>query len=166
MKQVKVLMVCLGNICRSPTAHGVFEAVVTKRGLADHILVDSAGTADWNVGKSPDPRTAKAALTRGYDLSTQCGRQVSIDDFREYDYILPMDRQNLIDLQAICPEGFSGHMGLFLEFSRKQTHLEVPDPYLGESDDFELVLDLVEEAVEGLLEDILEKHPQIRAYAT
>lgn len=165
MKQVKVLMVCLGNICRSPTAHGVLEALVQKRGLADHILVDSAGTADWNVGKSPDPRTSKAALERGYDLRDQRGRQVKVEDFYEFDYILPMDRQNLLDLKEICPEGFSGHLGLFLEFSRKQTHQEVPDPYQGGSEDFELVLDLVEEAIDGLLADILEKHPEIRVHA-
>lgn len=163
MKPIKVLMVCLGNICRSPTAEGVLEARLQQRGLVEHIQVDSAGTAGWHIGKSPDERTCKAALERGYDLRNLRGRQVTVQDFHDFDYILAMDRQNLQGLDAICPAGFAGHLGLFLAFSRKQTYQEVPDPYHGGSDGFELVLDLIEEAVDGLLADILAKHPEIRA---
>lgn len=165
MKPVQVLMVCLGNICRSPTAQGVFEARVRDLGLADYILVDSAGTSGWHIGEPPDARSRKAAQRRGYDLSQQRGRQVAVEDFHDFDYILAMDRQNLQALKAISPVGFAGHLGLFLEFSRKQAYLEVPDPYHGGSEGFELVLDLIEEAADGLLTDILEKHPEIRAQA-
>ncbi len=165
MKPIQVLMVCLGNICRSPTAQGVFEARIQQRQLAEHILVDSAGTSGWHIGELPDARSRKAAQRRGYDLSQQRGRQVTVQDFHDFDYILAMDRQNLQALKAICPDGFSGHLGLFLEFSRKQSYLEVPDPYHGGSEGFELVLDLIEEAADGLLADILEKHPEIRAQA-
>ena len=165
MKPIRVLMVCLGNICRSPTAQGVLEARVQQRHLADYILVDSAGTSGWHIGEPPDARSRKAAQQRGYDLSQQRGRQVTVQDFHDFDYILAMDRQNLQALKAICPEGFAGHLGLFLEFSRKQTYLEVPDPYHGGSEGFELVVDLIEEAADGLLADILEKHPKIHALA-
>lgn len=163
MKPIRVLMVCLGNICRSPTAQGVFEACIQQSGLADLILVDSAGTSGWHIGEPPDTRSCKAAKQRGYDLSQQRGRKVSIDDFHDFDYILAMDGQNLQALKAMCPEGFSGHLGLFLEFSAQRSYLEVPDPYHGGSEGFELVLDLIEEAADGLLADILAKHPQIRA---
>jgi protein-tyrosine phosphatase len=165
MKPIQVLMVCLGNICRSPTAQGVLEARVLQRGLADCILVDSGGTSGWHIGEPPDARSRRAAQRRGYDLSQQRGRQVTVEDFHDFDYILAMDRQNLQALNAICPVGFAGYLGLFLEFSSKQSYLEVPDPYHGGSEGFELVLDLIEEAADGLLADILEKHPEIRAQA-
>ncbi|MCR6653682.1 MAG: low molecular weight phosphotyrosine protein phosphatase [Cellvibrionaceae bacterium] len=165
MKPTQVLMVCLGNICRSPTAQGIFEDRVRCLGLSQFILVDSAGTSGWHIGSPPDSRSCKAALRRGYDLSQQRGRQVSVQDFHDFDYVLAMDGQNLQALKALCPEGFAGHLGLFLEFSRKQTYLEVPDPYHGGSDGFELVLDLIEEAADGLLADILAKRPEVHAQA-
>lgn len=165
MKPTQVLMVCLGNICRSPTAQGIFEDRVRSLGLSQLILVDSAGTSGWHIGSPPDSRSCKAALRRGYDLRQQRGRQVTVADFHDFDYVLAMDGQNLQALKALCPEGFAGHLGLFLEFSRKQTHLEVPDPYHGDSDGFELVLDLIEEAADGLLADILAKRPEVRAQA-
>ncbi|MEH6575769.1 MAG: low molecular weight protein-tyrosine-phosphatase [Amphritea sp.] len=151
--KVSVLFVCLGNICRSPTAHGVFRALVDEQGLAGHIAVDSAGTAAYHVGNAPDERSAAAALRRGYDLADLRARQAIVDDFAEFDYILAMDEQNLIDLESICPVDFSGHLGLFLELAPGQRR-DVPDPYYGGSDGFDQVLDLVEQASHALLQKI------------
>jgi protein-tyrosine phosphatase len=151
---VKVLFVCLGNICRSPTADGVIRKLVADAGLAEQIQVDSAGTAGWHIGRAPDPRTVAAAQKRGFDLSPLCARQVTRVDFAEFDYVLAMDKSNLSDLQALKPAGYRGHLGLFLAFSEQQKFREVPDPYHGGNDGFELVLDLVEDAALGLLNDI------------
>jgi protein-tyrosine phosphatase len=151
---VKVLFVCLGNICRSPTAHGVFEQRVQSAGLADRIYVDSAATGAFHVGNPPDPRTVAAAVRRGYDLSSQRARQVHPDDFTFFDFILPMDRMNLGNLRAMQPRDFRGHLGLFMDFSRQKQYGQVPDPYSGGQDGFELVLDLVEDAADGLLQHI------------
>lgn len=147
---VSILFVCLGNICRSPTAHGIFEKMVADAGLQDRIRVDSAGTGDWHIGKSPDPRASEAALSRDHDLSHLRARQVSPKDFLEFDYILAMDKQNLVDLQALALPEFNGHLGLFLDYGSSDRE-EVPDPYCGGRDNFEHVLDLVEDAAEGLL---------------
>ncbi len=152
---VKVLFVCLGNICRSPTAHGVFEQRVQQAGLAKEILVDSAATAAFHVGNPPDPRTARAAAARGYDLSAQISRQVTKEDFLHFDFILPVDRINLSTLRAIQPKDFSGHIGLFLDFSKQRQYTQIPDPYNDGVESFELVLDLVEDAAEGLLQHII-----------
>lgn len=152
---VKVLFVCLGNICRSPTAHGVFEQRVRQAGLQDRIQVDSAATGAFHVGNPPDPRTQRAAATRGYDLSNQIARQVRPADFEVFDYILPMDRMNLGNLRALQPKDFRGHLGLFMEFNRRhRQYSQVPDPYSDGPEGFELVLDLVEDAADGLLEHI------------
>lgn len=152
---VKVLFVCLGNICRSPTAHGVFEQRVREAGLQDRILVDSAATGAFHVGNPPDPRTQRAAATRGYDLSNQIARQVRPADFQQFDYILPMDRMNLGNLRALQPRDFHGHLGLFMEFNRRhRQYSQVPDPYSDGPEGFELVLDLVEDASDGLLAHI------------
>lgn len=153
MKPIRVLMVCLGNICRSPTAHGIFEQKVVEAGLSHRIFVDSAGTSGWHIGEPPDPRTLEAAQKRGYLLQHQRGRQVTGDDFRKFDYILAMDKQNLRDLQKLKPADYDGHLGLFLAFSNESAD-EVPDPYHGGRSGFEVVLDLVEDAAEGLLEHI------------
>ena len=150
----RVLFVCLGNICRSPTAHGVFQKLVDERGLSHAIEIDSAGTGDWHVGRSPDTRTQTAARQRGYDLSPLRARQVIVQDFHIYDFILAMDDSNLADLKRMVPAEFAGHLGLFLEFARKHNVREVPDPYYGGNDGFTLVLDMVEDAAEGLLEKI------------
>ena len=157
MNSVRVLFVCLGNICRSPTAHGIFQQLVIKRGLQQMIQVDSAGTGDWHIGRQPDRRSAAAALVRGYDLDPLRARQVSAQDFYEHDYILAMDEQNLRDLQALQPADFRGELGLFLTYGSHGLH-EVPDPYHGESDAFEHVLDLVEDAAEGLLDTLIRRH--------
>ena len=150
---VKILFVCLGNICRSPTAHGIFESMVAESGLQDMIFVDSAGTGDWHIGKSPDPRASGAALSRNHDLSHLRARQVRPEDFQEFDYILAMDNQNLWDLQALALPEFNGHLGLFLDFGTSGLQ-EVPDPYSGGEEGFELVLDLVENASQGLLDHL------------
>jgi protein-tyrosine phosphatase len=151
---VNVLFVCLGNICRSPTADGVLRKLVADAKLNTLVQVDSAGTAGWHIGRAPDPRTIAAAGLRGIDLSPLRARQVSKKDFSEFDYILAMDKQNLAELNALKPDTYTGHLGLLLDFSSQQLYREVPDPYHGGKDGFELVLDLVEDAAQGLLNDI------------
>lgn len=153
----KVLFVCLGNICRSPTADGIFREIIKREKLDQKIIVDSAGTGDWHIGKAPDSRTVAAAKLRGYDLSILRARQVITADFDEFDYVLAMDNANLRDLHSLRPTHFSGYLGLFLDFGSRKTHREVPDPYYGGNDGFELVLDLVEEAAEGLLTHIRQR---------
>lgn len=148
-----VLFVCLGNICRSPTAHGVFQAMVDEQGLNDFIHIDSAGTAAYHVGNPPDSRSSEFARKRGYDLSPLRARQAIESDFYEFDYILAMDESNLINLRALEPENYAGHLGLFLDFTA-MSESEVPDPYYGGDAGFEHVLDLVESASLGLLERI------------
>jgi protein-tyrosine phosphatase len=152
-----VLFVCLGNICRSPTADGIFRELVANAKLDQKIMVDSAGTSAWHIGKAPDSRTVAAARTRGYDLSVLRARQVTARDFDEFDYVLAMDEANLSDLQQLKPAHFTGHLGLFLEFGARGDYREVPDPYYGGSDGFELVLDLVEDAAQGLLKHIRQR---------
>lgn len=148
-----VLFVCLGNICRSPTAHGIFEKALKTRNLSA-ITVDSAGTGDWHLGRAPDARATAAAKKRGIELEHLRARLVTPADFAEFDYILAMDEQNLRDLKEMAPADYAGHLGLFLDFSRQQAYREVPDPYYGDGDGFETVLDLVEDAVDGLLDHI------------
>ena len=156
--EVRVLFVCLGNICRSPTAHGVFENLVASRGFGREIAVDSCGTGDWHVGHPPDRRAAAEALKRGYEIGHLRARQVEPADFARFHYILAMDRTNLADLQAMCPPDFSGRLGLFLSYAPDAGLEEVPDPYYGSDDGFTRVLNLVEEASEGLLEEIRSAH--------
>lgn len=152
---IRVLFVCLGNICRSPTAHGVFRQMVENAGLADQVSVDSAGTAAWHIGKAPDQRSARHAALRGYDLSPLRARQAVADDFYQFDYVLAMDKENLLNLQQICPAGAPVEPRLLLaDFAQSFNQLEVPDPYYGGDSGFEQVLDLVEDACQGLLADI------------
>ena len=153
----RVLFVCLGNICRSPTAHGVFAALVAQRGLSDQVEVDSCGTGDWHVGEAPDARATAEAAARGYDLAVLRARQVHARDFEHYDYILAMDYQNLADLKRLSPNDYSGHLGLFLSFAEGVDVAEVPDPYYGGPQGFAQVLDLVEAASEGLLQSLKRK---------
>jgi protein-tyrosine phosphatase len=149
-----VLFVCAGNICRSPTAETVFSALVEHAGLARSITVDSAGTGDWQVGEPPDARAAEQARLRGYTMVDRCARQLAFDDFDRFEWILAMDRQNLYELEALCPRDFRGHLGLFMEFAPDAGAIEVPDPYHGETEDFERVLDLTERAARGLLDAV------------
>ena len=157
-KKTAVLFVCLGNICRSPTAHGVFETLVHRAGLASAIDVDSAGTGDWHIGHAPDKRTTQVALTKGYDLSHLRARLVTPADFDGYDYVVAMDRANLRDLEAMRPASFQGFLGLFLDFSTQRTLSEVPDPYYGGDAGYEQVFNLVEDASAGLLAHICQQH--------
>ncbi|MFV3367985.1 low molecular weight protein-tyrosine-phosphatase [Pseudomonas sp. NY15435] len=150
---MKVLFVCLGNICRSPTAEGVFRHKVREAGLEDCIEIDSAGTGDWHVGKAPDARTRAAALRRGYDLSSLRARQVSVADFSRYDLVLAMDDANLRDLKRLRGSNGKAELDLFLRRYELEID-EVPDPYYGGEDGFEQVLDLVERACDGLLTEV------------
>ena len=160
---INVLFVCLGNICSSPTAEGVFQKLVTDAGLTARISVDSAGTAGWHQGRAPDSRTIAVAQARGYDLSKLRAREVNKADFAGFDYILAMDAVNLQDLNRLKPNDYQGRLALLLDYgsqnlkSRKKFR-EVPDPYHGTKEDFELVLDLVEDAAQGLLESIRQQH--------
>lgn len=149
----KVLFVCLGNICRSPTAEGVFRKIVTEEGLAEHIEIDSAGTHAYHVGEPPDRRAQTAAMRRGVDISGLRGRQATAIDIERFDYVLAMDRENYENLLAICPEGHEYKVRLFMEFAPHRPP-DVPDPYFGGVSGFDRVLDLIEEAAAGLLEDI------------
>jgi protein-tyrosine phosphatase len=156
-RRVRVLMVCLGNICRSPTAEAVLRHQVAAAGLDDFIEVDSAGTSDWHQGDPPYARSIRAAAERRYDLSPLRARQVRPEDFHEFDYILAMDRQNLSRLQDLCPGGCRAQVQLFLE-SGAAGHEEVPDPYSGGREGFELVLDLVEAGGAAFLDALRAKH--------
>ena len=154
MKAVCVLVVCTGNICRSPTAEGVMRELARKRGLADRVKVESAGTHDYHVGEPPDPRSQKHASKRGYDLSAQRASQVKDADFQSFDYILAMDRGHLRMLRSMAPADAKAKLGLFLEASGKWKDEDVPDPYYGGHAGFEQVLDMVEEAAERWLDRI------------
>jgi protein-tyrosine phosphatase len=150
-KTTRVLFVCLGNICRSPTAQGVFETLVEQRGLTGVVEVDSCGTGDWHVGSPPDSRAVTAAANRGYDLSRLRARQLQAGDFDVFEYILVMDRTNLEDVRAMCPAAYEGHLGLFLSFAGNSAPDDVPDPYYGAGEGFDQVLDLIESASQGLM---------------
>ena len=152
---ISVLFVCLGNICRSPTAEGIFRATCQERGLSDQFRIDSAGTAGWHVGKPPDTRAIQAARRRGVDVSMLRARQVEAADFEKFDFILAMDESNVEDLIAMRPQGSSAHLHRFLEFARSANLLDVPDPYYGGDEGFELVLDLITEASEGFLDHLI-----------
>lgn len=155
-KPVNVLFVCLGNICRSPSAEGVFRHVVRKAGLEDMIHIDSCGTGDWHVGHAPDGRARQKALQRGIDISGLRARQFHASDLERFDYILVMDRQNLADVRDIWRQNGGTEPELFLSYGRSD-HDEVPDPYYGGDKGFETVLDLIEDASEGLL-DAIRRH--------
>ncbi|GEK47339.1 low molecular weight phosphotyrosine protein phosphatase [Halomonas pacifica] len=150
---MRVLFVCLGNICRSPTAEGVFRQRLGAAGLAERVDVDSCGTAGWHIGKAPDPRTRAAAATRGYDLAALRARQLHDDDFHAFDYLLAMDHANLAELEARRPADCRAHLGLFLDFAGSPGQA-VPDPYYGGAEGFDRVLDLVEAAADGLVAEL------------
>jgi protein-tyrosine phosphatase len=147
---MRVLFVCLGNICRSPTAEGVLRHKLREAGLADHVEVASAGTGDWHVGKAPDQRSQAAARLRGYDLSAQRAQQVTRADFAAYDLILAMDNSNLRHLKALQPAKGKAELDLFLRRYESEID-EVPDPYYDGDQGFEQVLDLIERATDRLV---------------
>jgi len=146
MRKISVLVVCTGNICRSPTGEGVLRHLARERGLAERFAVRSAGTHDYHVGERPDERTLEHARRRGYDLSAQRAMQVSKRHFEEFDYILAMDRDHLRQLRAMAPPGAKARLGMYLDASARWKGEDVPDPYYGGTEGFEQVLDMVEEA--------------------
>lgn len=155
---MKVLFVCLGNICRSPTAEGVFRKLVESERIDEPMLVDSAGTHAYHRGSPPDPRAQAAAARRGVDLSGLKGRQATAEDFHEFDYVLAMDRENYDYLCSICPRALQYKVRLFMEFAPDYPNDEVPDPYYGGSGGFDRVLDMIEDAAAGLLAEVRRQH--------
>lgn len=157
LKPVAVLFVCMGNICRSPTAEGVFRKLHQELSPELDIHMDSAGTHAYHIGDAPDPRSQAAALQRGVDISSHRGRQATSQDFHEFDYVIAMDSDNLRRLQALRPKGSRAELKLLLEYAEAGVR-DVPDPYYGGSGGFERVLDLVEQGGRGLLAHIRQKH--------
>ncbi len=154
---IKVLFVCMGNICRSPTAHGLFQALVDKHQLGASIQVDSAGTHSYHVGSPPDSRSQATARQHGVDLSGLRARRFVSADFNEYDYLLGMDQANIADMRAIKPVAATANLQLMLEYSGRFKQVEVPDPYFGD-DGFDLVFDMIDDASRGLLQHIRNEH--------
>ncbi len=152
---IRILFVCMGNICRSPTAEGIFRHKVENASLESSIEIDSAGTHAYHIGSPPDPRAQSAAKKRDIDLSPLRARRVVTNDFIQFDYVIAMDKSNYEDLEAICPSGHENKIHLFLNYSNN-IETEVPDPYYGSGNGFEIVLNLIENAAEGLL-----KHLQV-----
>jgi protein-tyrosine phosphatase len=144
----------MGNICRSPTAHGVFRQLIEDNQLTDVIEIDSAGTHAYHVGNPPDSRALETGRRRGLDFADLRARQVVSADFEEFDYVLAMDKDNFRGLKAICPEGFENRLKMFMEFAPQLRIKEVPDPYYGGPSGFERVYDMIEAAAYGLLQDI------------
>ncbi|MGO2878679.1 MULTISPECIES: low molecular weight protein-tyrosine-phosphatase [Halomonas] len=149
----RVLFVCLGNICRSPTAEGIFRRALENAGMSERVSIDSCGVGAWHIGKAPDSRAQSAAKRRGIDLSQLCARQLTAEDFLTFDYVLGMDNDNLQAMRALKPAESNAYVGLFLEFSGTPG-AEVPDPYYGGEQGFEDVLDMIETASQGLIQHL------------
>ncbi len=150
---VRVLFVCMGNICRSPLAQGAFEDLVRREGLEDEICVDSAGTHSYHIGRPPDERAQRSAAKRGLDLGSQRARRIEPEDCESFDYVLTMDEENYEAVAALC-QNKTAEVRPFLDYAPGRPEREVPDPYFGGEEGFEHVMELVEEASEGLLADI------------
>ncbi len=155
---IKVLFVCLGNICRSPTAQGVFQHMIEQEGLSSQVEVDSAGTHAYHVNEPPDRRAQQAALRREVDLSPLRARRATADDFDVFDYVLAMDSENMSNLEQICPKGLEYKLSLFLDYAPDLDVSEVPDPYYGGTAGFDRVLDLIEDASRGLIRHLQKEH--------
>ena len=151
----RILLICMGNICRSPMAEGVLRTLAERAGVSSAVEVDSAGTHGSHEGEPPDLRARKVAASRGYDLSGLRARRVKEQDFSRFDRILAMDRQNLASLRRSCPAEHLSKLGLFLDYADDPALDEVPDPYYGGAEGFERVLDLCEQAARGLLESVV-----------
>ena len=162
-RPIRVLMVCTGNICRSPTAEGVLRHKLAEAGMADRVEVESAGTVDYHAGSPPDHRAQQSALRRGYDLSRQRARQLRPSDFERYDLLLAMDSDHLDQMVDMCPGPLVGKIRLLMDYSPTRPRgTSVPDPYYGAPAGFERVLDMVEEACDGLLKDLRDRLPNAR----
>jgi protein-tyrosine phosphatase len=154
----RLLFACLGNICRSPMAEGVFRHVADEAGLLHLFDLDSAGMGDWHKGQAPDHRAQKAALARGVDISGQSARKVELEDFEDFDLILAMDSSNIADLEDIAPHGARHKIKRFLDFAPHVPEQDVPDPYYGGEVGFDQALDLIEAAAKGLLSELVQKN--------
>jgi protein-tyrosine phosphatase len=152
----RLLFVCLGNICRSPMAEGVFRHTAEEAGLADRFELDSAGLGDWHVGQAPDARAQAAALRRGLDISSQAARQVAPQDFLRFDLLLAMDQSNLAALNRMAPKDQAYKVRQFLDFAPQLGVSDVPDPFFGGREGFDEALDLIEAASQGLLADLID----------
>lgn len=160
---IKILFVCLGNICRSPTAEGVFRHKLNQAGIKDgylgNIFIDSAGTGGYHIGEMPDRRSRETALKNGIDLSYIQSRKLTLQDFTDYDYILGMDRENIRTMQALCPEPHHDKISLIMDYAEDCPGItEVPDPYSGGLDGFDRVYDIIDRGSEGFLKYILGRH--------
>lgn len=157
MPKIKILFVCLGNICRSPLAEGIFKQRVEERGLSEYFDVDSCGTAAYHIGETPDERSVANAKKNGVDY-THRGRQVKPRDFTIFDHVLAMDHSNFQDLQAIAPDNAKANLQLMRSFDNDQSGSDVPDPYYGGADGFQLVFDILDESVNNLLDHLTKEH--------
>ncbi|MDQ1922631.1 low molecular weight protein-tyrosine-phosphatase [Massilia pseudoviolaceinigra] len=156
-KKIAILFICMANYCRSPTAEGVFRSRAAAAGLDPFLLIDSAATSNYRIGHAPDPRSSEHAARRGIDLTGQRARQVTQADFENFDHIYAMDRQNLAMLTTACPPHLHHKLGLLMAFATRSDSDVVPDPYGGDVDGFELVLDYIEDASDGLIASLRER---------
>lgn len=155
---IGVLFVCLGNICRSPSAQGIMERCARDRGWADALDIDSCGTAAFNIGKSPDPRAIEAAARKGYDIGQQRARQIESADYDSYHYVIAMDRINLTNVQAWAPPDFGGEIALLMSYGKHRGVTQVPDPYYDDAGKFDQVIETLEKATTALLDHIGATH--------
>jgi protein-tyrosine phosphatase len=155
---IHVVFVCLGNICRSPAAQGVFEKYISEAGLADKISVDSCGTAAFNIGKSPDPRSTAAAKRAGYDISQQIARQIDDGDYHRANYVVAMDRMNLTNVLAWAPADYDGEIKLLMDYCNHSGNSQIPDPYYDDEHSFDKVIQQIEVAAKGLINTIKTQH--------
>jgi len=158
ISEVKVLFVCMGNICRSPTAHGVFRSLVEKEGLSHRIHIDSAGTHAYHEGEPPDKRALSTAERRGVQMADLTARRVEPEDFHEFDYIVAMDQDNYMALSNVCPDALYNKLYMLMDFSPQARTREVPDPYYGGPAGFERVFDLVESGAQAFLQELRRRH--------
>tara|TARA_Y100001936_G_scaffold252862_1_gene314542 strand:+ start:3025 stop:3534 length:510 start_codon:yes stop_codon:yes gene_type:complete len=155
---IHVVFVCLGNICRSPAAQGILEYKVAEAGLSEHISVDSCGTAAFNIGKAPDPRSIQAAEKAGYDISQQIARQICDDDYHRSHYVIVMDRKNLSNVEAWAPADFNGEINLLLHYQSNGGNSQIPDPFYDDAEQFDHVIRTLENAIDALLSHIRQQH--------
>ena len=155
---IHIVFVCLGNICRSPSAQGILEQKVAEAGLSDRISVDSCGTAAFNVGKHPDPRAIAACNARGYSIGDQVARQICAEDYNKADYVIAMDNINMMSVKAWAPDDYSGELSLFMRYGGGSKHSQIPDPYYHKADQFGATIAILEKCANGLLEKLKNEH--------